>query len=131
VRENPQDQQSATLLDLTRIVLDSDPFSPRISPVERNHRISAALKQAEKRLDECLQNSAGNSANGLASLKSQWSAMNGRPGKREAIGLKDNTEAVMDLVFAVEEQTQKDCSPPSELDRALLLVAQKHKSAER
>lgn len=128
VKQNPQDQQSAQLLQLTRAVLDGDPLSPRISMTERDRRLRTAFEHAGSRLTECLQNATGDSTTDLTSLKSQWTAVNGSLGKRGA-GTVDPMSA-MDLVFNIEQQTQK-CAGSSDLDQALLLLAQNRNGAER
>jgi tetratricopeptide (TPR) repeat protein len=68
VRVDPEDVHARELLQTATLVLDSDPFSRRISELERNRRIQSAFTQAGDRLKNCAQakgidlSGAGNSA---------------------------------------------------------------------
>lgn len=132
VNANSQDPQVARLLQVSRLVMDRDPFSPAISIQERNRRLKGIFDDAGKRLDSCMASQSGvaSSAQEQVSdstpLKEQWTEM-----KRKLVRLQSSREAglpneVMNLVLRIEDQT-RNC-PPSAVDDALLLLAQGHGS---
>ena len=53
VRRDPQNAQSAQSLKIATLVLDADPFAPRISDAERSRRGRSAFQAAGDRLDSC------------------------------------------------------------------------------
>lgn len=125
---NPQDVQTAQLLELNKSVLDLDPFLRRISDADRIERIRTAVRQAGDRLQACagaksidLKDRTSSSA--LVPLESEWLEVKPRLARLRAadMGFENST---MDLVFRIEQATQKECGPPTGLDQALLLLAQ-------
>ncbi len=54
-KANPGDAHTRELLQTATLVLEADPFSRRISDVERNRRIQSAFSQAGDRLRNCAQ----------------------------------------------------------------------------
>lgn len=122
---NPQDTQVASLLEISRLVLDRDPFLAAISIQERNLRLRSIFEDAGKRLDSCMAPQSAGSPDAptvLAPLKGQWTDL-----KSKLVRLQSSREAglpdeVMSLVLKIEVQTQ-NC-PASATDEALLLLAQ-------
>ncbi len=53
VRSDPQNAQAAQSLKIASLVLQADPFAPRISDAERNKRVRSAFQAAGERLDNC------------------------------------------------------------------------------
>lgn len=135
VRANPQDADSRELLATTEEVLRANPFQSHISDAERNRRIAAALAQSEKRLSECAEQSEANrsaeSASALSSLKARWNAARGELPHLRAPGETDMPDAIMDVVFQIEQETASLCGAPRGLDLALLLISQKREAASR
>ena len=43
----------------------------------------------------------------------------------------DLQDAIMDLVFQIEQQTQTECGPPQALDQALLAIARDPTGVDR
>jgi tetratricopeptide (TPR) repeat protein len=134
---NPQDADSRLLLATTDLILRNNPFQSHISDAERNRRITAAFTQAEKRLVECAQKSsvdlktATPTTSSLATLQSLWTEA-----KPDLAHLRSPTEtdlpdAIMDVVFQIEQQTAATCGPPQGLDLALLLSSQKREAASQ
>lgn len=132
VKANSEDPQIARLLEVSRLVLDRDPFNGLISIQERNQRLRSIFNDAGKRLDSCIafrnegQLNAQERASPLADLKTQWTAM-----KPKLIRLRSNQEAglpadVMNLVLRIEDRT-RNC-PGTLTDQALLILAQNHGS---
>ncbi len=133
VKLHPEDAAAAQLLELTNLVIDSDPFLERISIPEQERRIRAAFALAGKRLDGCLDTQPKLAADGsspanaqpassdLASLKTQWTALQPKVDRRADPDLLDSA---MDLVFQIERQTSNVCGTPAGTDQALLLLSQ-------
>jgi tetratricopeptide (TPR) repeat protein len=139
VNANPQDSASRSLLASTSLILQTDPFLARISDAERNRRIAAAFAEAGKRLSSCAQQKGVNlppaasssSPPPLALLASQWTAMKRSLPRLRSAGETDLPDAIMDLVFQIEQQTASDCGEPQGMDEALLLISRDREAAGR
>jgi tetratricopeptide (TPR) repeat protein len=157
VRLNPQDTNSRQLLESTDLILQTDPFRRRISDIERNRRIAAAFAQAEQRLISCAEsrgiileakseyNDSGNAASNppaatktqaqppsdLSALQARWTDMKPKLLHLHAPGATDLHDAIMDLVFQIEQQTAKECGPPHGLDLALFSISRNREAADQ
>ncbi|MGA7927821.1 MAG: tetratricopeptide repeat protein [Candidatus Sulfotelmatobacter sp.] len=138
VNADPQDANSRQLLATTDLILGANPFHSHISDVERNHRITTAFAQAEKRLAECAQQTgvdlkipATVTASPLSSLQSRWMAAKPDLARLRSPGETDLPDSIMDVVFQIEQQTSAICGPPQGLDLALLLISQKREAASQ
>jgi len=136
VKINPQDTNSRQLLATTDVILRANPFRSHISDAERNRRIAAAFAQAEKRLTECAQQkgidlNAAISSSPLSALQSRWMATKTDLAHLRSPGETDLPDAIMDVVFQIEQQTTAACGPPQGLDLALLLISQKREAASQ
>ena len=134
VNANPQDAHARELLATTDLVLRNNPFRSHISDAERNRRIVGAFTQTEKRLTECARqtgvdlNAPASSASPLLALQSRWMATKPDLEHLRSAAETDLPDAIMDLVFQIEQQTAATCGPPQELDLALLLISQKREA---
>ncbi|MGA9306110.1 MAG: tetratricopeptide repeat protein [Candidatus Sulfotelmatobacter sp.] len=150
VNANPQDEDSRQLLTTTELILRNDPFVGHISDVERNRRIAAAFAQAEKRLDECAQQknvdlkatttpatTSGSApapvpaTSPLLLLQSLWTEAKPDLARLRSPAETDLPDAIMDVVFQIEQQTAATCGQPQGLDLALLLISQKREAANQ
>jgi tetratricopeptide (TPR) repeat protein len=150
VSTNPRDEDSRQLLTTTELILRNDPFVGHISDVERNRRIAAAFAQAEKRLDECAQQKnvdlnttatpAASSApapapapapSPLLALQSLWTEAKPDLARLRLPAETDLPDAIMDVVFQIEQQTATTCGQPQGLDLALLLISQKREAVNQ
>ncbi len=137
VNANPQDSDSRQLLATTDLILRNDPFLSHISDAERNRRITAAFAQAEKRLAECAQQTgvdlktATPTASPLASLQSLWTGAKPDIAHLRSPAETDLPDAIMDVVFQIEQQTAATCGQPQGLDLALLRISQKREAASQ
>jgi tetratricopeptide (TPR) repeat protein len=138
VNANPEDENSRQLLASTDLVLGSNPFQSHISDVERNRRITAAFDQAEQRLTECARQagvdlSANSSSEGstLATLQSRWTAVKPDLKQLRSPAETDLPDAIMDVVFQIEQQTAASCGAPQGLDLALLLISEKREAVSQ
>ncbi len=152
VNTNPQDEDSRQLLASTELILRNDPFVGHISDAERNRRIAGAFAQAEKRLEECAQQknvdlkatatpavaSGSSSASApapvpspLLALESVWTEAKPDLARLRSPAETDLPDAIMDVVFQIEQQTAATCGQPQGLDLALLLISQKREAANQ
>jgi tetratricopeptide (TPR) repeat protein len=124
-------------LQTANLVLQSDPFRRGISDAERNRRIRLAFERAGERLDKCrLTNGGGNTdltpvSSGLASLKSEWVNMRPKLKTMNRQTESDLPDTLMDLVFQIEQQTDRACGTPEGIDLALLLISRDRAGVDR
>ena len=133
-KENPGDTQITRMLEVSKFVLQQDPFTRGLSTDERTRRIRIVFTEAGKRLDSCMNTVPQSSTpmskdDALPALKAQWQQMDHqlrRLGREGESGLADS---VMDLVLKIEQQTS-NC-PITPQDEALLLLAQNRGGVEQ
>jgi len=133
-KANPRDEQISNMLQISKFILQQDPFSRGLSAQDRSVRIRSILQEAGKRLDTCM-SSQPQGANqvqqpvGLSQLKAQWTEMTRRLHRLGAAGESGLADEVMDLVLQIEQQTSS-CAPGPR-DQALLLLAQSRAGVEQ
>jgi tetratricopeptide (TPR) repeat protein len=139
VDHNPEDSASRQLLASTDLVLGANPFHSHISDAERNRRITAAFAQAEDRLDHCALQSGVDlkatnnlpSSSALPGLQARWLLTQPDLKLLRSPAETDLPDAIMDIVFQIEQQTAATCGPPEGLDLALLLISKKREAASQ
>ena len=126
VKVNPKDQRSRELLQVSNLILANDPSARGISDAERNLRVRTAFAQAGKRLDSCSEMKANDSqvAGILSGMTAQWAEMKHRLTPTRMLRDRNLADAAIALVFQIEKLAAQECGPPSDIDRALLLLAQ-------
>jgi tetratricopeptide (TPR) repeat protein len=141
-RADHLDPQLEQELRIARLIIESDPFIHWISGWERDRRIQEAFKAAGERLNRCgkLPEAGANGTSeanpgstgtvDVNSLRQSWNALNAKPSRRSASTESEKTEQMMNLVFEVEQQTQKDCEL-TDIDQALLLIGEDRDGADR
>ena len=132
---NSKDSEAGRLLELTRMVLASDPLDRRLSSSERNRRVHAAFDRAGDRLQACgktrgldLQNQS--TSGNLAQLNVRWMDLKPQLMRRSSANNDEVLNSTIDLVFQIEQETEKQCGAPTGIDEALLLLAQNHAGVE-
>ncbi len=140
VNANPQDTTSRTMLTTASLILESDPFIRRISDAERNRRITADFDQAGQRLAACAQLkgvdlSATKTTSALSSplvlLNSRSLEMKRQLPHLRSAAETDLPDAIMDLVFQIEQGTAAQCGEPQGVDEALLLISRDREAADQ
>lgn len=140
INANPQDANARDLLAAASMILETDPFVRRISDAERNRRISAAFATAGERLTACAQqkgvlltqaNADASQSSPLAELQSHWIASKRDLPHLSSAGEADLPDAIMDLVFQIEQQTANDCGEPRGQNQALLLISRDREAADQ
>jgi tetratricopeptide (TPR) repeat protein len=134
VAVNSQNPDLRQLLESTQIVLRASPFRTHLSDAERNRRIIAAFAQAEDRLTKCAQQTGVDlnstaSASPLSRLQARWIAAKPDLEHLRSPGETDLPDALMDIVFQIEQQTVTPCGQPQGLDLALLLISRERAAA--
>ena len=101
---------------------------PGLSPGERHARLVFALRHVLARVDACLAtaNDAGRDRSQLQSVASEAHAFEAGLGAKTRRQVPEVLERGVNLIDEVEEQTTAVCGPSSSLDRALLLIGQRH-----
>ena len=112
--------------DLVELVLSSDPLASRIRSAERRRRLIANFSYADQRLSACIEQRASAtqpSADELA-LRQEAQAFETHL-KAPVVGEDDTLDVGVDLIYRIEREVVQRC-PSTLLDRALVLIGQKH-----
>ena len=136
VAANPDDSASADLLKTVDLVLDLDPFRHQLAAAQRVRAVIEAFAAAGERLKACPLPSEADAqvsytATAKPTLETRWREMKPRVNETALRRNPDLVETIMDLVFAIEQQTSAECGAPSGKDMALLLVSKLHEGSER
>jgi tetratricopeptide (TPR) repeat protein len=135
VRAEPKNAEAIQLLETTNLILEMDPFDPRLTAKERARRAVRAYGQALTRLKSCAQqrHEVLDTEQPQTTLQTIYAlAMKMQPQAHEgSLSLDpETTTAIINLALEIEEVTARSCGPPSGLDEALLLIAGKHGGAK-
>lgn len=153
-----EDLEVNSYLETARLVLQWDPYLPRLKEAQRDDRVRNDFAQAIERLESCAKTSgvdltaqpltASQTAKAPQNAKSDTSAVNSdapdlavlysqaqtlRPklAQRNLRTHPDQIDAAMNLVFAIETATLQKCGEPEGLDRALLEIQKTNQGGER
>ncbi|MGA8311393.1 MAG: tetratricopeptide repeat protein [Terriglobales bacterium] len=134
VRADPKNEDARLLLESATQVLEADPFARRLSDAERRQRADVAFRRAGERLQSCAESQGIDLApqspsTGLPSLKARWLETEPKLAKRHTT--VNTLDALMDLVFEIEQQTQATCGSPNGLDQALLSLSRDPAGVDR
>jgi tetratricopeptide (TPR) repeat protein len=136
VAANENDDSSRNLLRATDLILATNPFHSHISDAERNRRITAAFEQAGNRLQQCarqtgidLNGNQSSAASPIPGLQARWNLARPTLEMLRSEAETDLPDALMDVVFQIEQQTAAVCGPPQGRDLALLMISQKREAA--
>lgn len=133
---NPKNQEAAQKLEISRLVLELDPFQRRLSQEERNRRTIAAFQQALSRFKQCAQSRGVNLqaqqvADPFAGVYTNTKKMQRKVSRRNLRRNPDLITNVMDLVMQMEETAQQACGTPPAPDQALLMISHTRGTTER
>ena len=132
----PKNLQAAQKLEISRLVLEHDPFQRRLSQEERNRRTIAAFQQALSRLKQCAQNRGVNlqaqqMAGPFADVDSNVKMIRPKVNKSNLRRDPNLITNVMDLVMQMEETAQQACGTLPAPDQALLMISHTRGVTER
>jgi tetratricopeptide (TPR) repeat protein len=136
IRENPKDKQAEVMLAQARQVLASDPLNVMLHERERAQRVAQILDLALARLQSCAVHKGlaapGSAPSGIfADPIARTQAMRRDASLRNLRSNPDLLQQAMDLVFDDEQLAARECGQPQGADAAILLLAQKYRSAKR
>lgn len=121
---NPEDSASKDHLKVARLVLQMDPFQPRIRAADQYSKVMTDFSVAGDRLKSCpVAATYASPDDPKLDLLSEWTKLQPQV---SAAGLRANPDLLdtaMNLVFTVERQANEWCGNPTPADAALLLVA--------
>jgi tetratricopeptide (TPR) repeat protein len=131
VRAEPDNAEALQLLATTNSILEIDPFDQRATPEERARRVVRAYGQAVARLESCAQErhevlDTEEPQTALQTIYARATKMQPQASERSLSHDPETSTAIANLALEIEEITARTCGPPSGLDRALLLIAEKH-----
>ena len=131
VAKNPQDSQSAELLQTTDMVLRMDPFRRGITSGERSRTVLEAYSIAGQRLKTCAIPSGPvpGGAPAATSLSDEWTALKPKVTEQRLRGNPELVDSATDLAFRIERQASVFCGTPAGADLALLLIAKLHEGS--
>lgn len=128
-RAHPDDERTKHLLDVMEQMAELNPYSYRISSLERAERVLQGYDTANARLTACIGVKPENVA--LQTLQQQSNDLKEVASKAKLRHDTSKVDAVMNLVFSVERQTALLCGKPSGTDYALLLLGQQREAMEQ
>ena len=136
VEINPKNLDAAQNLEVSRLILEFDPFQRRLSQEERGRRTIAAFSQALSRLKQCAQSrdvnlQAQQTSGPFASVYSSVKKIQPSVDKGNLRRNPDLITNVMDLVTQMEETAQQACGTPPAPDQALLMISHTRGATER
>lgn len=121
----PGDPRAATLLELTDLVLASDPLAPRLRASERRRRVTVALDQAGRTLQVCLA-AAPAAVSDLQILQAEAAAFTARSAAAARRAPGDIVEDGLELAYRIESAVDDHCRQMAvPLDRAILLIGRR------
>lgn len=132
LRSNPKDQEAASQLALTRMVLNSDPFQIGLGQRERTERSLNAYIQAIRSLANCAtsQGIDVESSSPQNPLQRMWAS--GQSQRALLTGFRGQSQSVlhlMNFVFSAEDLAASECGPLQGKDKALWLIGRIHQLA--
>ena len=131
LRLGTKDPEVTMDLDLSRLVLSSDPFERSLSEDERGRRVMQAFNRSLAHLLNCseergikLQGSSAEQGD-LQAAYATAMAIESQVDQEELRHHPENSPGIMDSVGQMETAAEKECGPGGTGDRALLLIARK------
>jgi len=136
VTQNPQNLDAAQKLEISKLVLELDPFQRMLSQEERSRRTIAAFSQALSHLKQCAQSRGVNlqtqqAAGPFADVYSNAEKLQSQVNKSSLRRNPDLINNAMDMVMRMEETAQQACGTPPAPDQALLMISHTRGVTER
>jgi tetratricopeptide (TPR) repeat protein len=117
------------LRTLTGLVASSDPLARRLPMGERASRLAMMLDQVIRRLETCRARPPAerlDSGVGLTPVLKELVGLRTAPPARANRRGPDHIDAGFEVIVRGERLAERACGAPAPLDRAILLIAQRH-----
>jgi len=127
-----RDPSVQTTRELADLVLAHDPLESRLGGVERQRRLLANFAYARQRLNACLdlRSSLSKPIGDERALLDEAQSLE-RTLTQTSIRETDTIESLTDVIYRIEQTAMADCPPALPLDRALVLIGQRHGAPTR
>ena len=119
------DKELSDFRAIASLVVTRDPLMPRLSYAERQQRLQMNLDDARARLRAC--STDVHSPATATRFQEEIQALADRLLRERNRQSLDAIEDGVELVRRVEQQARERCGPPALVDRALLLIGQRHR----
>jgi tetratricopeptide (TPR) repeat protein len=125
--QDPNLENAASMLDTARLVLNNDPFNPRLSNREKARRAEIDFETAVARLKDCGSQKGidvtSQGSDPLQILYAQTSELQPAAKPHDPNPESETVSQTMDAVFEIEQTTARTCGEPRGMDSALSLIA--------
>jgi tetratricopeptide (TPR) repeat protein len=112
--------------DLVDLVLSSDPLAARIGASSRRRRLMDDFTHADERLDACVEpHSGGQPSTAEQAIRDEAEAFKAQLTPATILD-EDTIESGVELIDRIERAAIERCPPSTPLDRALVLIGQRH-----
>jgi tetratricopeptide (TPR) repeat protein len=118
---DPGNAEVSQQLKMAQTVLHWDPFLPQVPLAVRNRMALDAFAASGDRLKTCVPATPAEQT-----LQQTWTKLQPQMHTWTLRRQPDLVDDAMNLAFEIEKQTAGKCGPPSDADRALLLVSSLH-----
>jgi tetratricopeptide (TPR) repeat protein len=122
-------QATEDLLQTSRFVLSRDPLIPRLATSERVRRLEENLSFVSDQLDSCIGKKETDQSSLAVLVPLRQETARSIEEEFTPPKLREDAERFrigMNLVYRIETAVNELCKEPSDLDRALVLIARKH-----
>ncbi len=133
---NPSDLEVAKKLEISKLIVELDPFQGKLSLAERSKRSVAAFNQASSHLRQCAKTRGVNlqAKQATGPLAEAYSVAKKIQPRVTRINLRQHPDLinnVMGVVTQMEEAAQQACGTPPLPDQALLMISRMRGVTER
>jgi tetratricopeptide (TPR) repeat protein len=111
-------REARELRELANLVLALDPLEPRLAASERRRRLTEGLAHLRRRVEGCASGAADALRPDLDAFEERLASRAGRD--------RDTIEDGLELVYRAERSLAGSCGALSAVDRAWLLVGERH-----
>jgi tetratricopeptide (TPR) repeat protein len=134
VRNGDKSEMTVHLLDITNLVISSDPLAPGLATVERIRRLTRGLNFVSDELQRCIGTKLSDQS-ALAVLEPLRGEIDtSRQSELAPSKLKSDHEAFrtgLNLIYRATSATSEICGELPSFSRALLLIGRKHEVVDR
>lgn len=130
--QHNRDPETERLFELTRLILENDPFDRRVSWQTRSSRALAALAQADVRLQQCAAQLSSTPGGPPAQITDLLGSLEDSRKRGSVAAMRRDPDLLTrysGLAFAAEESAARFCGAPQGFDEALWLIGRRRPEA--